>query len=127
MSPVTAGAYRRHRRFGPWGAGIRCGALTWPASGRGLAGPARRASSQGPGPVLPDQVLAEAPVRGLLRQLEAGPLVDPPGLGQHAVGPEHDLRISRAAREAKAFVDQPRPDPQPARRRSHVEQPELRD
>src|SRR4029077_19649544 len=49
------------------------------------------------GPVLPGQVLAEAAVLVLVVQREAGPLVDPPGVGQDVVGPQGDAGVSGPA------------------------------
>jgi hypothetical protein len=59
-------------------------------------------------------------------ELEAGPLVDPPGRHQNIVGPQHDSRITRAPREAKAFVNQPGADAGTARLRFDQEQTQLR-
>src|SRR6266511_5078074 len=68
-------------------------------------------------PVLADQLLAELIVLPAADQLEAGLLVDVAGGDEHAVGPERDLAVARVAREAHAFLDQPRADAEPARLR----------
>ena len=57
--------------------------------------------------MLADQITAETRVRLTAIELEAGPLVDPPGGNQNIVGPQHDSRITGPPREPKAFVHQP--------------------
>src|ERR1700748_3137427 len=85
------------------------------------AGPDRRL--EGPAPVLADEIGAKAVVRLLVPQAESGPLVDAPGLGQHAVGPQHDLGVARGPGEPQALLDQLRADAQAPCGRVHVQQP----
>src|SRR5580704_6813894 len=62
--------------------------------------------SQAAGPVLLDQVLTEVVMPRLVVQREAGPLVDPPGAGQHVVGPQRDVGVPGPAREPEYLLDQ---------------------
>src|SRR6201996_2867632 len=78
-----------------------------------------------PAPVLPDQVGAEAAVRLLVLKREPGPLVDAPGTGQHAVGPEHHLGVARRPRKPQALLDQLRAEAQAPGGRVDPQQPEL--
>lgn len=55
---------------------------------------------------------------------EAGLLVDMPGGGQHAMGPQRNLCVSHSARKAVALVDEPRAQTQPARLGVYKEQPD---
>src|SRR5260370_66996 len=74
-----------------------------------------------------DGVVAEAPVRLLVDQAEAGGLVDAPGGAQHAVGPQRELPVAGVPREAHALVHEARADAEPARLRLDQQQPQLGD
>src|SRR3546814_6493506 len=72
-------------------------------------------------PGLADQIVAEAVMALLVDQHEARLLVDAPRGVEHVVGPERDLPVAGAAREADALLDQPPADAEPARGRSSEE------
>src|SRR5712691_1647868 len=59
-------------------------------------------------PVFPGELLAELVVRPAGDELEARPFVDLPRGNEHAVGPQRDLTVTRLARKAHAFIDEPR-------------------
>src|SRR5229473_2962966 len=61
------------------------------------------------------------------RALEPGALVDAARIDEHAARPQADLAVAGGARETDAFVDQPRPDAEPARLRVDEEQTQLGD
>src|SRR5579885_2790337 len=66
--------------------------------------------------------MAEAMMRLLGHQLEAGLLVDMASRDENAVGPEHHLLISPAARETNALLNQPSAESQTARSRLDQQQ-----
>ena len=76
--------------------------------------------------MLSDEFVAEAVMRLLVDQLEAGRLVDPARGTEHVVGPQDDVLVPRLPGEPEALVDEPMSDAEPARPRLDEEQPELR-
>ena len=85
-----------------------------------------RRPSQRELPRLPDQLGAEAAVRFLFDQHEAGLLIDVSRLYKHVVGPQHEFLVSLAPCEPDALVHEafaqsqsagPRVDEQPMTRR----------
>src|SRR5260370_36032734 len=59
--------------------------------------------------------------------LEPGALVDAARIDEHAARPQADPAVAGGARETDAFVDQSRPDAEPARLRVDEEQTQLGD
>ena len=68
---------------------------------------------QFPSPVLTDQIVTEAVVGLLLDELEPGPFVEPSGVHEDVVRPEHDLLVAGASSEPQALLDQAAPDSHP--------------
>ena len=61
----------------------------------------------------------------LLYPLKTGLLIEVPGGGQFALGPEDYLPVLRTAGEAQTFIHQAFANPQPASRRFNQQQPKL--
>src|SRR5256884_9991715 len=78
-------------------------------------------------PGLRDKRLAETVVPLLAHDPKPGRLVQPPGGGELALGPEHELAVARLAGEAHAFVHQARAEARPPRLRPGPQQGHLRD
>src|SRR5215813_435402 len=78
-------------------------------------------------PRLADELFPEGVVALLLDELEAHPLVNAAGGGEHALGPERDLAVARLARKAQRLLDQPGADAEPARLGLDQEQAQPRD
>src|SRR2546429_9357135 len=78
-------------------------------------------------PGLRDKRLAETVVPLLAHDPKPGRLVQPPGGGELALGPEHELAVARLAGEAHAFVHQARAEARPTRLRLDPPQAQLRD
>src|SRR5256886_17287597 len=68
-------------------------------------------------PGLRDKRLAETVVPLLAHDPKPGRLVQPPGGGELALGPEHELAVARLAGAAHAFVHQARAEARPPRLR----------
>src|SRR5262249_13723871 len=70
--------------------------------------------------------MAEAMMRLLFDEPEAGFFIDMPGGVEHAVRPQRDLFVSRLPGEPYALIDQPFADAHPARARLNQQQAQLR-
>ncbi len=68
-------------------------------------------------PVFADNGFAEAHALLAAGEREARFLIDVPRRGEHAVRPQRHFLVAGAAGKAGAFIDQPRPEPKPARLR----------
>src|SRR5580693_2297095 len=82
--------------------------------------------SEGAGPVLADQVLAEAVVAVLVVQGEAGSLVNAPGVDEDIVGPQGDVGVPGLAGEMEHLLDQSGADPEAPGPRLHEQQAQPR-
>jgi len=65
-------------------------------------------------------------VTALVVQGETGPLVDPPSVHQHVVGPQRDAGVPSPAREPEHLLDQAAPDPEPPGPRLDQQQAQAR-
>src|SRR4051794_20248091 len=90
-------------------------------SGSGFAG------REVEGPVLADEVVAERVVLFLGEEAEPLGDIDLARRVQDVVRPERQLRIAGLPREADAGAHQPSAEPEPARFRLDIEEPQLRD
>src|SRR5204862_2895325 len=63
----------------------------------------------------------------LLRELEAGALVDAAGGGEHGVGPQRQLAVARLACKAHRLLDQSGADAEATCSRLDQEEPQPRD
>jgi len=106
-----------------------CGRSRTPSPGRRRRSIPRSSSteSEPARPGLLDQVVTEGVMGSGVHEIEAGALVQAPRVVQDVVGPQDDLLVARAAREAQALVDQPRADAAPARPRLDEQQAQLSD
>src|SRR3954462_14463780 len=76
-------------------------------------------------PDLPDEVVAEAVVRLLLDELEAGRDVDAARGDEHVVGPQHHALIAGGAGEVDAGGHELGAEAEPAGPRADEQQPQL--